>query len=131
MIGYHRHLSGLYQANLEEAGELRKGICFFFFFSTSGTYVEFFFLKVFLGYITNGKADKGRDRPSRLTSSSPILRSLPCPFSRPSARHDGQARALPYHYVFAAPCPCSQSEGEVTAVARGRAHVPGRHGGGG
>lgn len=52
----------------------------------------------------------------------PTLRSSPRPLSRPSARHAGLTRALSCHYVCAAPCPCNQSEGEVAAVVRGRAH---------
>lgn len=42
------------------------------------------------------------------------------------ARHDGLPDALPRPYVLAAPCPGSQSEDEVAAVARGRAHAAGR-----
>lgn len=130
MIGYRRRLSGLYQDNSEEAGELRKGISLFF---EHFRYIRriFFFLKSFswLHY----KLESGQRK--RKTSSAQFLVPNPAqfaiPISRPSARHDGQTSSPSYHYVLAAPCPCSQSEGEVAAVARGRAHVPERRGGGG
>lgn len=84
MIGYRRCFSGLYQANSEEAGELRKGICLFL--STSGTYVEFFLLKSFswLHYKWESGQNKRKISPDQFLVPKPAQFAMsPLPTIQP------------------------------------------------
>lgn len=87
MIGYRRRLSGLYQGNSEEAGELRKGISLFF---EHFRYIRriLFFLKSFSWILY--KLESGQRK--RKTSPAHFLVPNPAQFAIPHLPTTSQTR---------------------------------------